>query len=243
MKHYLLFDSGCSLCTQLARDIEQEAQGKLEARSLRDAEIRGLLDDAYPGWRWEPMILEVGPKRTKKFSGVTMALQLTRMLGVGRALRVARMVRQLNVSPSHRGSGRRQMLKGAGGLLTGLLLGGTQYGKSAAQEGDTVFLPLVQSPSAGELYGGFLLLSEGAPVPREVIPEEFGFPAMCGVYDETTGESGEIGQGGAVQVNLPDVETLANDTNAPAYILNNPDGIVEFSSVLSLIKLCHRFVS
>ena len=51
MERYLLFDSGCTLCTGLAHDIERESGGQLIARSLREAEIKALLDQTRPGWR------------------------------------------------------------------------------------------------------------------------------------------------------------------------------------------------
>ena len=35
MQRYLLFDSGCSKCTEIAREVEQATHGWLEARSLR----------------------------------------------------------------------------------------------------------------------------------------------------------------------------------------------------------------
>ncbi len=59
MRRYLLFDSGCSKCTEIAQAVEQAAQGWLEARSLRDPAMQRLLDAARPDWRWEPTSLEV----------------------------------------------------------------------------------------------------------------------------------------------------------------------------------------
>lgn len=38
--HYLIFGSGCSVCTEIACSIEQETEGLLTARSLRDPEIQ-----------------------------------------------------------------------------------------------------------------------------------------------------------------------------------------------------------
>jgi len=59
MESYLLFDSGCSLCSSIARKVEDVTAGKLVARSLRDPDVRSILDEVNPGWRWEPMLLEV----------------------------------------------------------------------------------------------------------------------------------------------------------------------------------------
>ncbi len=48
MPRYLLFDSGCSKCMEIARDVEQATQGWLEARSLRDPGMQSLLAQARP---------------------------------------------------------------------------------------------------------------------------------------------------------------------------------------------------
>lgn len=46
MKRYLLFDSGCSLCTQLARDIEFESDGWLEAKKSTRSRDTGIGEDS-----------------------------------------------------------------------------------------------------------------------------------------------------------------------------------------------------
>lgn len=48
MERYLLFDPGCSLCTELAETIEQEARGWLRTESLRKPTVRALLRKAKP---------------------------------------------------------------------------------------------------------------------------------------------------------------------------------------------------
>lgn len=58
MERYLLFDSGCTTCSGIARLVEQESGGLLIAASLRDPEMQRLIKRANPNWRWEPMILE-----------------------------------------------------------------------------------------------------------------------------------------------------------------------------------------
>ncbi|MBI4674070.1 MAG: hypothetical protein HY741_20695 [Chloroflexi bacterium] len=60
MHRYLLFDSHCSKCTDIARAIEKEAQGKLEALTLHDEQARTMLDAAYPnGWEHAPYLVTV----------------------------------------------------------------------------------------------------------------------------------------------------------------------------------------
>lgn len=70
MQRYLLFDSGCSLCTSLARQVEEVAGGTLTARSLRDPAVRSILDEVKPGWRWQPMLLEVDGERRRVYAAI-----------------------------------------------------------------------------------------------------------------------------------------------------------------------------
>ena len=135
MERYLLFDSGCSLCTSIARQVENASDGKLMARSLRDPDVRSVLDEVKPGWRWEPMLLEVDGDRRRVYAGVGLRARLVRVLGPRRALRLA------------------------GGLLAGLVLGGLMPGSVKAGDGPEtgstthVYLPLVQrSPFVADIY-------------------------------------------------------------------------------------------
>ena len=51
MRHILLFDSGCSTCSRLAKEIGQATNDLLETRSLNDAQIQKLLDEAEAGFQ------------------------------------------------------------------------------------------------------------------------------------------------------------------------------------------------
>ncbi len=115
MERFLLFDSGCSLCTELAHAIENETDGRLKARSLREPEVKALLDRARPGWRWEPTLLEVEGDRVRAFTGLTMRARLLTRLGLKRTWRIAKLVRQTDVPLISVGLGRRQFLKLLGG--------------------------------------------------------------------------------------------------------------------------------
>ncbi len=97
MERFLLFDSGCSLCSGLARDIERESGGRLVARSLREPEMKALLDRARPGWHWEPTLLEVEVDRVRAFTGLAMRTQLVNGLGLRRAWRLAQLVQRAGV--------------------------------------------------------------------------------------------------------------------------------------------------
>jgi predicted DCC family thiol-disulfide oxidoreductase YuxK len=46
---WLLYDSGCSVCAALAREVEALSGGRLGVRSLRDPEVQAPLDRARPG--------------------------------------------------------------------------------------------------------------------------------------------------------------------------------------------------
>jgi hypothetical protein len=91
MQRYLLFDSGCSRCRNLAADVEREAGGLLAARSLDDASMRALLDRARPGWRWEPTLLVVEGDRVRAYTGAMLAGRLVAAAGPRRAARIARL--------------------------------------------------------------------------------------------------------------------------------------------------------
>jgi predicted DCC family thiol-disulfide oxidoreductase YuxK len=91
-ERYLLFDGGCAVCAALAREVETLSGGRLGVRSLRDPEVRALLDRARPGWRWEPMLLEIEGERVRVFTGLAMRWRLVQLLGPVRALRVAQVV-------------------------------------------------------------------------------------------------------------------------------------------------------
>ena len=76
MQRYLLFDSGCSVCTRLADEIECASDGWLAAHSLRDPDVKTLLDAAKPGWHWAPTLLEVQDGRPRVFTGLQMRARM-----------------------------------------------------------------------------------------------------------------------------------------------------------------------
>ena len=155
MERYLLFDSGCSLCTSMAHQVEDASDGKLTARSLRGPEVQAVLDEVRPGWRWESMLLEVDGERRRVYAGVGMRLRLVQVLGPRRVWRLARIVQQAAIFQP----GRRGVLRLAGGLLAGLVLGGLMPGSVKAGDGPEtgstthVYLPSVQrSPFVADIY-------------------------------------------------------------------------------------------
>jgi predicted DCC family thiol-disulfide oxidoreductase YuxK len=118
MKRLLLFDSGCTLCRELAQAVEKESDGRLAVRSLREAEVQRLLDQARPGWSWEPTLLEVEGKNTKAYTGIAMLIRMAHGLGLRRAWRVARLVSNITAQANGEiNQARRRFLKYGGGII------------------------------------------------------------------------------------------------------------------------------
>lgn len=131
MKRYLLFDGGCTLCTGLARAIEQATDGWLTAKSLRDPEMQALLNRARPGWTWEPTLVEVHGERVHSYTGIKMRARLAMGLGPRRALRVAQLVQQALSPKVAIDQGRRTFLQ-RGALLAGLLVVGPRLSETSS---------------------------------------------------------------------------------------------------------------
>jgi|GEM_PF-934907 len=117
----LLFDSACSVCSYLAQEIERETGGVLPARGLGRPEVQAWLEQARPGWRWEPTLLEVDGDHPRAFTGLGMAFRLVQVLGLRRAWRVARLVQRVSVPATGVHEERRQFLRYSGSLLLTLL--------------------------------------------------------------------------------------------------------------------------
>ncbi len=93
-KRYLLFDSGCSECTEIAQSVEKETEGWLSARSLQDRDVQKLLSETRPDWKWEPTLLEVDGQKPQVFTGLAMKTRMLVGLGPRRARRVAKIARR-----------------------------------------------------------------------------------------------------------------------------------------------------
>jgi len=94
MNHYLLYDAGCSRCATLAANIETVAAGRLGLKDMRDTELNALLDQHAPSRKWEPMVLETDGDRVRVYSGLAMRTKMVQVLGIGKALEVARLVQK-----------------------------------------------------------------------------------------------------------------------------------------------------
>ncbi|MDT7885309.1 MAG: hypothetical protein RQ891_10715 [Thermoflexus sp.] len=122
-ERYLLFDSGCAVCTALAREVEALSGGRLGVRSLREPEVQALLNQAHPNWRWEPMLLEIEGEQIRVFTGLAMRWRLVQVLGPARAWRVAQAVARFGGPVLDVDWGRREMLRKLGsGILVAFLV-------------------------------------------------------------------------------------------------------------------------
>lgn len=107
MERYLIYDSGCSVCTQLAQAVGDAAGGKIRAISIRDDRARELLDRAYPnGWAFAPYLVAVDGDRVRAWTGAASALRLARMVGPLNAWSIWRVARRNGVYLPPTGIGR-----------------------------------------------------------------------------------------------------------------------------------------
>lgn len=153
MHRYLLFDSGCTVCTGLADEIERESGGLLEARSLRDPEMHLLLEAARAPREWQPTLIEVDPRGTRVYTGVAMRVRLVRGLGVRRSGRILGLIVSQAIETSKAGPldpTRRSLLKAAGLAVAATAIGfPVLASKAVAGSGDSA----AGSRSPSESYG------------------------------------------------------------------------------------------
>ncbi len=136
MSRFLLFDSGCSTCSDLASGVARESGGLVAARSLRDPQMQELLHAGRPGWSWEPTLIETEEDVIRVFTGFALRARMLSVLGPRRAWRVAALVarRQTPLFPVN--ESRRGLLKHGATLAAGavgLALLGPSPSRVAAQ--------------------------------------------------------------------------------------------------------------
>ncbi len=179
MNRYLLFDSGCSACSELVQEVVRASGGWMEAKSLRDPEIQSMLDRAHPNWRWEPMLLEIENDKLRVLTGVKMQAQIFIGLGPERTFQFFPVLTRLQKPSSAPGAGRREFLRRFGATLSGLVVFGFTR---RFPFGDTTHTDRPYSAAfEGELYNGFVLLDDNAPIPNFVEPSRLGIPIACRV--------------------------------------------------------------
>ncbi|MFZ8845018.1 hypothetical protein [Thermoflexus sp.] len=172
---WLLYDSGCSVCAALAQEVEARSGGQLRVRSLREPEVQALLDRARPGWQWEPMLVEIEGERVRVSAGLAMRARLVQVLGPVRAWRVAQAVARMGGPVLGVDWGRRRLLQQGGALAALALLRRLPGGSPMARHEKAP--PTPPAAGAGELWEGFVLLPEGAPIPPFV--RQVPTPILC----------------------------------------------------------------
>jgi len=207
-ERWLLYDAGCSICAALAREVEAISGGRLRVRNLRDPEVQALLDRARPGWRWEPMLLEIEAARVRVFTGLGMRARLVQVLGPVRALRLAQAVARMGGPVLGVDWGRRRLLRQSLALAGLALLRRIPGGLQPSGPVEST-VPVPQAPE-GEQWKGFLLLPPGAPLPsfvRQVLT-----PILCQTDGSPEAEAlrGEV-------LTFPDLEQLRPFIRFPLY--------------------------
>lgn len=179
MTRYLLFDSGCVVCTDVAQSIERATDGWLLARSLRSADMQELLVRARPDWRWEPTLIEVEGDQTRAYTGMALRAKLLAGIGPRKTLRVVQLVYQA-MTPRHEADrGRRKFLKQGATILGGVVLGLT-WGKSTP---GAAAAPSAGTPNAKHIPASdprVAHLQKAAAV--QTASQHFGTPDWSNVY-------------------------------------------------------------
>jgi len=230
MQRYLLFDSDCAACTSVAQSIEQILGGWLTACSLRHPRMMQLLDRARPKWGWEPTLLEIEGDQVRAFTGISLAAKTAAGVGLLRALSVLRLVATATRAKAKAtGLSRRGFLGSGVTLLAWLAIPRFLRPSKTARFGP-------ESPKIadiGELYGGFVLLPDGAHLPIDVSDDYKGFPNPCGVVEP--GGSEHTQPSDAVQVDLTDARLFSEMAGVPVYGLKGlPQGLTSVRA--SIVK-------
>ncbi len=95
--HYLLFDASCSLCSDLAGDVERASDHKLVTKSLYDRDALELLKRARPKYKFEPTLLQIKGDKVRAYTGMAMRAQMVTFLNPVQLLKIARIVQKAGV--------------------------------------------------------------------------------------------------------------------------------------------------
>lgn len=112
----LVYDAGCSVCTDVARQAEAEARGWLRVRPLQDEEMRALLATHAPGLGLRPALVTQDGDRVTVDIGWTMLAKLALGVGPRHGWRLLRKLEEARPQPVDSGSSaRRHLLRAFGG--------------------------------------------------------------------------------------------------------------------------------
>jgi methylamine dehydrogenase accessory protein MauD len=96
-EHYILFDSGCAQCSDVAEEIENASDHKLRGKSLYAPEAKQWLDRARPGWKFEPTLVEVDGDHVRAYTGMAMRAHMVTFLNPVQLLKIARVVQKAGI--------------------------------------------------------------------------------------------------------------------------------------------------
>lgn len=153
MKRYLLFDSACATCTDIAKDVSEVSLGKISHRSLRDPRVSLMLDEISSEWQWEPMLLITDDfgKPQKLIRGIMLKMEFVRVLGLKSAITLYKKIRPQLIDTAKSDVdvyGRRQLLKQAGGVAVGAItLSAIPKSLKADENSFQTFLPFTSNPT------------------------------------------------------------------------------------------------
>lgn len=94
---YLLFDASCTLCSDLAGEVERASGGALVTKSLYAPDAIELLKRARPNYKFEPTLVEQKGAKVRAYTGMAMRAQMVTFLNPLQLLKIARLVQQAGV--------------------------------------------------------------------------------------------------------------------------------------------------
>ena len=185
MKRFLLFDSNCGICSNIASEIERELDGWLQTKSLHDPSIQEYLNSSHPDWEWEPMLMLQRKDQSRQLlTGLSMRLFLAFRLSPSKTMRVVQLVSKLEqrapLSDDQGYNPRRIFLKtSVPSFLGAIAIFKTQKSFAQGLAGE-IFQggPADKHrEDAAERYHGFVLLPEiDSPLPSYVnFPKDHGY--------------------------------------------------------------------
>lgn len=213
MDNYLLFDTHCSKCSQLAKLIEQETNGYITAASIYNPQIHALIrsNGAIP--QRTPTLLEVNGKDVQIFTGITLATQLIRKLGLRQTLRIVRIISRVNKTSilniqnstgQEINQNRRDFLQYMSSFIALAFLFGLPKASSSQS-------PLENNnwyEGKGELYYGFILLPAGTKTAESINANN-----IINLHG--------AGQFAAETIQFETIEDLAYEIDFPVYSLSD----------------------
>lgn len=212
------FDAGCMICSGLAEQIEAQAGGGIEVRSLNDPQMKHWREQALgKDAAWKPTLIEISGGQTKAWTGLRLGVRLSRCLGPVATWRVMRILGE----DKHGGGSIAGDRDAASLVSTSITRGGFikgALGAAAAVSALTSAGVLSSPASARASVGEWGAKSIGH---RDIVGEELGRVArsvagrkdIANVMGSSWSHQAQTGRITKTQVNDHDIEVLANDRN------------------------------